>query len=160
MNHSLFVVSGADAGRRFMLSEGQSLLIGRGQQSNAQINDPRMSRVHCEVTCEQGKVFLRDQGSASGILVDGAGVVQCLLRSGSIIQLGDTLIRYSFDGSEDASTLVGGNRAFGKPKPPPDIAPLADLAGTMLGRYQLLIAPLGVQDSWAGAFPTRHRART
>ncbi|MBC8872546.1 MAG: hypothetical protein H8E44_24190 [Planctomycetes bacterium] len=49
MQRELIVIAGPDAGRSFPLENGQRLVIGRGQASNTQINDPRMSRVDCQV---------------------------------------------------------------------------------------------------------------
>ncbi len=49
MSRQLITVSGPEAGRKFSLEDGQTLVIGRGQASDTQINDPRMSRVHCRV---------------------------------------------------------------------------------------------------------------
>ena len=56
MDMQLIVISGPDQGRTFALTDAQTLAIGRGQASDAQLRDPRGSRVHCHVEVEGGKV--------------------------------------------------------------------------------------------------------
>ena len=70
--HELVLVSGPDKGRVFRLEEGQTLVIGRGQASDTQINDPSMSRVHCRAMVDNGAVRLVDAGSSTGVIVNGS----------------------------------------------------------------------------------------
>ena len=73
MSRQIVAISGPEKGRTFALSDGQTLVIGRGQASDTHINDPRMSRVHCQVEVDGGKVTLLDCGSSSGTLINGNG---------------------------------------------------------------------------------------
>ena len=136
MKRELVVIAGPDAGRAFALQDGQTLVIGRGQASDTQINDPRMSRVHCQVSVDGGGTLLTDGGSSSGTLVDGANVTKHDLKPGEVFHVGDTQFRYQLESHPEASSL-GGDNAFGRPKPQPQIAPLKDLVGQSLARYRL-----------------------
>ena len=68
MQRQLVVIAGPETGRTFRVEDGQTLTIGRGQTSDTQINDPHMSRVHCRVQVDGGKMLLADAGSSSGTL--------------------------------------------------------------------------------------------
>jgi serine/threonine protein kinase len=136
MNRHLVIIAGPDSGRSFPLEDGQTLVIGRGQASDTQIQDPRMSRIHCRVQVDGGKLMLIDGGSASGTLVDGEPVTQRELNPGGTFQVGDTQIRYQLDSHQEASTLAG-EHAFGRPKPKPTVLPLKDLVGQTLHNYRL-----------------------
>ena len=46
MKLRLNVIAGPDRGRGFDLDSGQTLVVGRGEQSYTRINDPSVSRVH------------------------------------------------------------------------------------------------------------------
>ena len=80
MPSQLVVVSGPDAGRCFSLENRQRLVVGRGLQSDTQINDPRISRVHCRVEIDGSQAWLCDDGGAGGTLVGGQPVERHELR--------------------------------------------------------------------------------
>ena len=66
MKVRLNVVAGPAKGRFFDIDENQTLVIGRGEQSDTRINDPSVSRVHCEVTVCEEQITIVDKGSSSG----------------------------------------------------------------------------------------------
>jgi serine/threonine protein kinase len=136
MQRELIVVAGPDAGRSFSLEDGQRLTIGRGQASDTQLNDPRVSRVHCQVSIDGGKTLLLDSGSSSGSFVAGEKIVQYELKPGDVFQIGDSQIRYQLDRPHEVSTIAG-DTAFGRPKPKPTIPPLKELVGEKLHNYRL-----------------------
>lgn len=136
MQRQLIVISGPDQGRTFTLSDGQSLSIGRGQASNTQINDPRMSRVHCHIAVDGGKTTLTDANSTGGTHVGSTKIREYELRPGDTFRIGDTEIRYALDGAADQAT-IGGDQAFGRPKPKPKTKRLPDLVGETLADYRL-----------------------
>jgi len=49
-------------------------VIGRGKQSDVAILHPLISRQHCEIYDENGKIFVRDLGSLNGTFFDGARI--------------------------------------------------------------------------------------
>ncbi|TWU07493.1 FHA domain-containing serine/threonine-protein kinase [Stieleria varia] len=136
MQRQLIVLSGPDSGRTFRLDDGQTLTIGRGQASNTQINDPRMSRVHCRVAVDGGKTILTDAGSTGGTHVGQTQITEHELRSGEVFRLGETEIRFVIDGIQDEATIAG-DQAFGRPKPQPKSKRLQDLVGESFADYRL-----------------------
>ena len=132
MKVRLNVVSGPAKGRFFDIDDGQALIIGRGDQSDTQINDPSVSRVHCEVRIQADQIFLMDKGSSSGTLVDGQSVEEASLRKGSLVRIGDTEIRV-VDPDEEAVTQV----VPGAAEAPASSHSLPQLVGSELGPYVL-----------------------
>lgn len=65
-----------------------SLFIGRSAQCDVTVNDPTVSRRHCEVYAQNGEVFLRDLGSSNLTVVDGQPVKTALLHPGNHIIVG------------------------------------------------------------------------
>ncbi len=136
MQPNLIVIAGRDKGRTFPLSDGQTLAIGRGQASDTQLDDPRMSRVHCRVQMDGGRVLLLDAGGSGGTLVGGQPVTEHELKPGNTFQIGDTQIRYQLGSAQEDNTLQG-DQVFGRPKPAPPVKPLKDLLGETLHTYRL-----------------------
>lgn len=136
MKRQLIVISGPDKGRSFPLQDGETFTIGRGQASNTQINDPRMSRVHCRVEVTSANTTLIDAGSTGGTHVGNLQITEHELKPGEVFRLGETEIRFSVDGYQDQATLAG-DQAFGRPKPPPKSIQLKDLVGETFASYRL-----------------------
>jgi serine/threonine protein kinase len=136
MQRQLVIIGGPDQGRTFPLDDGQTLVVGRSMTSDAKINDPRMSRVHCRVHVDGGKTVLIDAGSSSGTLVGGNRVTRHELQPGEVFQVGGSQFRYQLDSPPEGTTVVG-DEMFGRPKPQPKVLPLKDLVGQTLARYRL-----------------------
>lgn len=71
----------------FLLPE---IIIGRGQDSNMIVNEPRVSRKHAKVfeaSAESRQVLIADQNSSGGTFVNGHPIVQKLLQPGDVISL-------------------------------------------------------------------------
>lgn len=137
MQRQLIVIAGPDKGRSFPLEDGQTLVIGRGQASQTQLSDPRVSRIHCHVQIDGGRTVLMDNGSAAGTWVRGAKIDDYELKPGDVFQLGDTQVRYQLDGVHDQSTVAG---AIAPTRPRPQSAsssPLKDLVGQSMHIYRL-----------------------
>jgi len=105
---SLLVITGPDTNVKFEIDPGQNLVIGRGADTLTRLKDPQVSRKHCELRVEGNKVTIHDLGSAAGTLVNGRKVTSQTLKSGDVIQIGSTQLRFSLEGSgeHDASTLL------------------------------------------------------
>ncbi len=136
MQLQLIVIEGPEKGRKFPLIDGQTLSIGRGQASNTQINDPRMSRVHCRIAVDGGKALLTDAGSTGGTHVGDLQISEYELKPGDTFRVGDTEIRYTLEGAADEAT-ISGDAAFGRPKPKPKTKRLPDLVGETFADYRL-----------------------
>lgn len=130
----LVVTAGPDVGRAFPLEDGQTLVVGRGQQSHTHLADPHISRSHCLVEVDQGAFRVSDQGSASGTLVNGERVGQRALKPGDVIRIGGTELRLVLGAAGDDSTMAGASPA---PAKTVSSAQLKNLAGKTLAHFNL-----------------------
>ena len=135
MNRQLVVTGGPDQGKVFSITDGKTLVIGRGQASNSQLTDPHVSRVHCEAEVDGGTVLLIDCGSAGGTLVNSKPIERQELQPGDVIRIGQTQLSYQLEGVQEQSTLVTPD--LSKPKPPPKGKPLKELIGESFSHYRL-----------------------
>ena len=83
----LVVKSGVDAGKSFMLSEGDNS-IGRGNDSAISLSDESVSRQHAVIRCQDGKLTLFDVGSRSGTALNGQSIGGHLITNGDVIGIG------------------------------------------------------------------------
>jgi hypothetical protein len=67
--------------------------IGRGAESDIQIDDASVSRLHCEVVLGSD-VLIRDLGSTNGTMVDGQRITEGTLQEGSIVKIGNITLTY------------------------------------------------------------------
>ncbi|UED85258.1 FhaA domain-containing protein [Streptomyces profundus] len=79
-------------GARHQISRG-SLVLGRSTEADVRIDDPGVSRRHCEIQATQPPT-VRDLGSTNGIVVDGQHTKRATLRDGSRIVVGSTTVIY------------------------------------------------------------------
>ena len=131
MKISLTVTSGPDAGKSLEIEQGQSFVIGRGDQVDFQIQDPAVSRVHFEVSNEGDSLLVADRGSSSGTFVDGTKIETFNAAIGSTVQAGDSKIKVSVVGE---ATMGPGSAAA----PAEEAKPLSAMVGESMGPYKLL----------------------
>jgi hypothetical protein len=79
-------------GNRHQIS-GSSLVLGRSTEADIRIDDPGVSRRHCEIRVGT-HATVQDLGSTNGIVVDGQHTTRATLRDGSRIVVGSTTIVY------------------------------------------------------------------
>ena len=73
---------------------GERILIGRNPDCTLQINEGRVSRQHAELVREDGKIFLKDLGSANGTFLNDQQVSRPTeIKPGDRILVGKSLIR-------------------------------------------------------------------
>jgi pSer/pThr/pTyr-binding forkhead associated (FHA) protein len=106
MRGQLVVFAGPDLGRTFPLEEGQTLVVGRGPNTDTKLKDPQTSRVHCRVRLNGGLLHLADAGSSTGTRVGDRRVVEHDLAPGESFQIGGTAVRFELESSPEASTVV------------------------------------------------------
>jgi transcriptional regulator with PAS, ATPase and Fis domain len=108
--------------RRFQLTVVEGPQLGAVRQSNSDkcsvgshalndfvIDDPTVSRFHCEVRIAPEGARVRDLDSLNGTIVDGVGAVEAFLRGGSLLRLGRAVIRFDF--SAESNRLPLSDRA-------------------------------------------------
>ncbi|MFD4572027.1 FhaA domain-containing protein [Streptomyces sp. NPDC058417] len=79
-------------GARHQIS-GATLVLGRSTEADVRIDDPGVSRRHCEIRPGSPST-IQDLGSTNGIVVDGQHTTRATLRDGSRIVVGSTTIIY------------------------------------------------------------------
>ncbi|WP_416965725.1 FhaA domain-containing protein [Streptomyces sp. Agncl-13] len=79
-------------GARHQISRA-TLVMGRSTEADVRIDDPGVSRRHCEIRTGTPSV-IQDLGSTNGIVVDGQHTTRATLRDGSRIVVGSTTIIY------------------------------------------------------------------
>ena len=132
----LVVVAGPDKGKVFSVQNGQTLTLGRGQASDSRIEDPHMSRVHCQVQAVEEKVWLIDNNSTGGTLFKNEKIQKVELPHNGIFQIGDTQVQFLSAKAQEHATLKVGSFQ-NPPAPSGSSAPLKSLLGTMVSRYRL-----------------------
>jgi len=88
----LAVISGQDRGAVADLA-GERLVIGTQEGAGLRLRDETVSRFHCEIARQDGRLLLRDLGSLNGTLVDGVPVLVAYVRPGSLVTVGATVVR-------------------------------------------------------------------
>jgi pSer/pThr/pTyr-binding forkhead associated (FHA) protein len=138
MSRQLQVISGPDKGRSFSLTDDSELLLGRSAQTQSQLADRKISRVHCQVEVEDGKATLTDLDSHGGTYVNGKRVQQHVLNPGDVIQIGATQISYLVEGEAlaDHTTVVVKGPIVVKPDKLP-AEQMHELTGRVISHYDL-----------------------
>ena len=68
-------------------------LMGRGTDADIRVEDPGVSRKHCEIVVGNPAI-IRDLKSTNGTFVDGNRIDECALTEGSIVKLGGTAFTF------------------------------------------------------------------
>ncbi|MHC1745282.1 MAG: sigma 54-interacting transcriptional regulator [Syntrophobacteraceae bacterium] len=88
------VISGS-ANRKVFALGPEKLRIGRVNYNDVVLNDGKVSRTHAAIYFEKGYYVVEDLNSTNGIYVDGNLVHKVVLRSGSQITIGDTVLLFT-----------------------------------------------------------------
>ncbi len=71
--------------------------IGSHPSNNLVIDDPTVSRFHCELAIANAVVRVRDLGSRNGTLAAGIGITDATVPGGTVLQLGHSQVRIEVD---------------------------------------------------------------
>jgi len=139
MAMQLVVIAGPDRGRIFTLTH-EPLLVGRSKLTATQLNDPRCSKVHCQIKLENGQAVVVDQASTAGTFVNSKRVEQQVLQPGDVVTVGETQFRFLHEDLDGSDTVAPG--MLRTPIPPPShraptAGTLAELSGTTLHYFQI-----------------------
>jgi pSer/pThr/pTyr-binding forkhead associated (FHA) protein len=133
-------------GAREVPVPGSRLTLGRAAPADVAINDQSLSRVHASINRDGDRVWIIDEGSTNGSLVNGAAVPASgtPLRDGDEIYLGNTTIVVAFSQgvSADLSPAEGAQVAAPASSglPMPVIAGAASLAIILLAAIVIGLA--------------------
>ncbi len=73
---------------------GPLIGIGRASDNDVIVDDPMVSRHHCQLKLQHGAYGFADLGSINGSMVNGQLVSQIALGPGDVIEIGDTQIQF------------------------------------------------------------------
>ncbi|QRO02353.1 sigma 54-interacting transcriptional regulator [Archangium violaceum] len=98
----LTVVEGPGAGAVWD-SVSDACSIGSHPSNDFALDDPTVSRFHCDIRVGPKGARVRDLDSTNGVILDGVQVAEGYLRGGSLLRLGRAVVR--FDYSSDSNRL-------------------------------------------------------
>ncbi len=107
----LTIVQGPGQGNR-QESGSDHCAVGSHPANDFVIDDPTVSRFHCEVRISPEGARIRDLNSMNGTIVDGVSVVEGFLRGGSLLRLGRAVVRFDFS-TESNRVPVSERTRFG-----------------------------------------------
>lgn len=87
----LEMIRGPDAPRNLVL-ERQSMVVGRSNSADLQIDSLDLSRQHFRVTHRGTDWILDDLESSNGVYLNGLRIHSAVLRNGDRLQVGDILL--------------------------------------------------------------------
>jgi DNA-binding NtrC family response regulator len=104
----LTVAEGKHAGRSCE-SAADRCSIGFHPANDLNLEDPTVSRFHCEILMDEKGARVRDLDSKNGTIVDGVPVKEAFLRAGSLLTLGRVTVR--FDSVNESNRLPVSERS-------------------------------------------------
>ncbi|MFZ5445275.1 MAG: sigma 54-interacting transcriptional regulator [Myxococcota bacterium] len=108
----LNVVAGPDAGARVVLRR-DTLVIGTHESADLRLTDDTVSRFHCELAREQGRLAVRDLGSRNGTSIDGVQVERAWAEPGQRLTLGRTTLELTKGEAGESARVPLGRERFG-----------------------------------------------
>jgi len=95
--------------------------IGRSPGNDHQIDDPSVSGSHCQIVVTDSEVSLKDLGSTNGTYVNRAPVLEAVLQSGQVVNLGEVEMRFESDATPAAPPMrIRLAAVKSEPETPPD----------------------------------------
>ncbi|RCH68321.1 FHA domain-containing protein [Streptomyces sp. SDr-06] len=152
----LHVVAGPDAGGVHLLHGGR-IGIGRSTESDVPLDDPDVSRRHCEVTVgEDGRVSVADLNSTNGTRVDGReiGAQPVRFAPGALLRIGESALRLSAGGPEPEPSLTTVPDGEGHLRVTPASSPACAAGGEQPGPAPRLSPPTGETAYSFGSSPS------
>jgi pSer/pThr/pTyr-binding forkhead associated (FHA) protein len=74
--------------RDYRFEEGDLRAVGRDPVNHIVIDDPTVSRNHACIVCLKNKLFIWDEGSRHGTIVNGIPVICAQLQDGDLVTIG------------------------------------------------------------------------
>jgi pSer/pThr/pTyr-binding forkhead associated (FHA) protein len=103
------------------------IIIGRLPESEIQVHDAFISRVHAGISYSNQQYVLKDFGSTNGTYRNGARVFECVLTPGDRIQVGNTSWVFELDPVNGASVLRQVPQMTVPPRAPSITVPIAPI---------------------------------
>ncbi|MCW5808563.1 MAG: sigma 54-dependent Fis family transcriptional regulator [Deltaproteobacteria bacterium] len=108
------VVGGPAAGAAWN-GQAERCALGSHPSNDLVIEDPTVSRFHCEITMPKAgdRVAVRDLGSRNGILVGDVAIAQGAVPDGAVLALGHTRVTIAIDAGATAEIPASDRTSFG-----------------------------------------------
>ncbi len=116
----LLVLEGGEIGAKIE-STSDRCSIGSHPACQLVLDEPTVSRFHCEIRLVDGGARVVDLGSRNGTMVDGVRIRDADLGNGSVLRLGRAAIRFDYElatnrialsGRDQMGDMVGGSPAM------------------------------------------------
>lgn len=91
----LDVVEGPSSGKHWE-SKSDRCTVGHNPSCDVVLEDPTVSRFHCEIAISDQGSQVRDLGSSNGTVIDGVRVVHAYVKRGSLLRLGRSALRFQY----------------------------------------------------------------
>lgn len=88
----LIEIGGGEVASQKLLRDGEALVIGSGKEVDVRIDDRTVSKRHCRIRAERGRLFVEDLGSTNGVYVGGGRVASAVLSPGASFVVGRTVV--------------------------------------------------------------------
>jgi pSer/pThr/pTyr-binding forkhead associated (FHA) protein len=116
MDVKLHLVKGNPQGKQVEVPAG-TLTVGRAEDSDLIIASTRVSRHHCEIVNEHGRLIVRDKSSGNGTFVNGQKVDEQPLAPGDELQIGPLTFAVEIGGVRQAAKAPAAAAKSASPKP-------------------------------------------
>ncbi len=117
---NIIIVNGPDRGTKLMLPNDRPLVIGRAKECEIVLNDKKCSRNQARINFEQNRITISNLSEKVPLVVDGKRVKKTLLNEGSIIQIGDTELRFGLESSPQVPAPFPSAQVHTPPSPLPE----------------------------------------
>jgi diguanylate cyclase (GGDEF)-like protein len=94
---------GPELGKRYELASDGEIVIGRGADSDIQIDRDSVSRKHAKVQRAGSGWQVVDLGSTNGSYVNDGQITECALRDGDLLKIGNAIFKYLVGGNVESS---------------------------------------------------------
>jgi len=93
-NACLVVIYGDELGRKYTISAGGEMTVGRAATNDICVSQDSVSRTHASLLVEEQGVKIRDNESTNGTYVNDHKVHEALLRDGDLIKIGRCIFKF------------------------------------------------------------------
>src|SRR5262245_218441 len=108
----LVVVEGPSRGRRALVPVNGAR-VGSAECTDLLIEDPTVSRLHCEVFIRPDAIVVRDSGSTNGVSVEGVRFREAEVGPGAIVRVGESAFRIEI-GDDAIAVPMSDREEFGE----------------------------------------------
>ncbi len=93
-NYGRLILTSPDSTEQIFPLTASEITLGRDESNDIILIDQKASRLHARLACSDQGCVLTDAGSANGTFVEGQPIEQITLRSGNLIKLGTSTLRF------------------------------------------------------------------